>query len=319
MTFVSVADRVRERSRARVETQLSLARYTTYRLGGSAALYVEPASADDLAVLGDVLREEGLGTDCGTPILILGRGSNVVVSDSGFPGLVIRFGTAFSWLKSRGSFGGVAGCSTSLPQLANWAARRSLTGIEFAVAIPGSVGGAVRMNAGAHGGAIGDRLASVTLFDLGDLNIHRRAASSLELGYRRSGLTESELVLDATFELEAGDEQAIRTAMDEYRRHRAATQPGAVQNAGSVFKNPPGDSAGRLIESAGLKGLRVGGASVSELHANFFMAGPGATAQDVFDLVQLVRVRVREASGIDLEPEIRFVGSFEARTAEALQ
>ncbi|MDP9227203.1 MAG: FAD-binding protein, partial [Actinomycetota bacterium] len=237
MALRSAAARIRERSRARVETDLSLARYTTYRIGGAAALYVEPTTAQDLEVLGSVLREEGLH-DPTVPILILGRGSNVVVSDAGFPGMVIRLGTSFSWLKAAGPSGVVVGSSTTLPQLANWAARRSLTGIEFAVAIPGSVGGAVRMNAGAHGGAIGDRLTSVTVFDLRELQIHTRHVSSLGLAYRRSDLTGSDLVLDATLELEEGDEQRIHETMDDYRRHRAATQPGAVQNAGSVFKNP---------------------------------------------------------------------------------
>jgi UDP-N-acetylmuramate dehydrogenase len=190
--------------------------------------------------------------------------------------------------------------------------------LEFAVSIPGSVGGAVRMNAGAHGGEISDSLASVTLFDLDDLEVRRPPVSALEFGYRRSNLTEKDLVLDATFDLDPGELSAIRAKMDGYRKHRSATQPGAVQNAGSVFKNPPGDSAGRLVEAAGLKGFRVGGASVSELHANFAMAGEEASAQDVYDLVQEVRRRVREASGVELEPEIRFVGSFTRSAAKVL-
>jgi UDP-N-acetylmuramate dehydrogenase len=311
-----VAQRMRETSHARVETDFDLARYTTYRLGGPAALYVEPATAADLQTLGTLLRQADSERP---PVLILGRGSNLVISDQGFPGVVIRMGTAFASLKSGGPTALVAGASSTLPQLANWAARRCLTGLEFTISIPGSVGGAVRMNAGAHGSEISDHLSSVTLFDLDDLQLSRPSPSSLGFAYRRSNLTEQDLVIDATFELEPDDPQMIRGRMDSYRKHRSDTQPGAAQNAGSVFKNPPGESAGRLVEGAGLKGYRVGGASVSELHANFFMAGEGATAQDVYDLVQEVRRRVKESSGVDLEPEIRFVGAFQDRAAEALQ
>ncbi|MEA2506059.1 MAG: UDP-N-acetylmuramate dehydrogenase [Actinomycetota bacterium] len=317
MTFAEVAERLRTSTHARVETEFNLARYTTYRLGGPAALYVEPVAAADLQLLGEALREG----DPGAPpsILILGRGSNLVISDQGFPGVVIRMGAAFAWLKSAGPTGFVTGASSTLPQLANWAARRSLTGMEFTISIPGSVGGAVRMNAGAHGSEISDRLSSITVFDLDGLELRQPSASSLGFAYRRSELTEKDLVIDATFQLEPGDPASIRERMDGYRKHRSDTQPGAAQNAGSVFKNPPGGSAGHLVEAAGLKGFRIGGAAVSELHANFFMAGEGATAQDIYDLVQEVRRRVRDSSGVELEPEIRFVGPFEDRAAEALQ
>jgi UDP-N-acetylmuramate dehydrogenase len=316
VNVAQVAARLRERSRVRVETDFNLAKYTTYRLGGPAALYVEPATAADLEILGEALNKNG--SDAKPAFLILGRGSNLVISDRGFPGVVIRMAGAFSWLKGAGPTGLVSGSSSTLPQLANWAARRSLTGMEFTVSIPGSVGGAVRMNAGAHGSEISDRLTGVTLFDLENLEVRRPPISSLAFTYRRSGLAESDLVLEAAFELEQGDVVSIRELMDQYRKHRSATQPGAVQNAGSVFKNPPGESAGRLVEEAGLKGFRIGGASISELHANFAMAGKGATAQDVYDLVKEVRRRVKEASGIELEPEVRFVGPFEDRSAEAL-
>jgi UDP-N-acetylmuramate dehydrogenase len=309
-----IAARVREHSEARVETNLPLAQLTTYRLGGPAALYFEPSSARDLEVLGSAIKEAHL--DRVPPMLILGRGSNLVISDLGFAGVVIRMASAFSWLKKSGLTGVVAGSSSTLPQLANWAARRSLTGLEFAVSIPGSVGGAVRMNAGAHRSEISDRLVSLTLFDLDELAVRRPQAGSLEFGYRRSSLSEKDLVLDATFQLTLGEPSEIRATMERYRKHRSATQPGALQNAGSVFKNPPGRAAGELVEAAGLKGFRVGGATVSELHANFMLAGDGATAQDVYDLVDSVRRRVKEDSGVDLEPEIRFVGAFEDHAAE---
>jgi UDP-N-acetylmuramate dehydrogenase len=203
--------------------------------------------------------------------------------------------------------------------LANWAARRGLKGMEFCVAIPGSVGGAVRMNAGAHGSDVSQRLVCARVFDVENATAQDRSASALELSYRKSNLTDGLVVLDALFELAPGERGEIRERMEAYRRHRAETQPGAAQNAGSVFKNPPGDSAGRLVDAAGLKGFGVGGVSVSTLHANFFVASPGARAQDVFDLVCAVRLRVADRFGVALEPEIRFAGAFRAGAVTASQ
>jgi len=308
----------------RVRRRWPLAPLTTYRLGGPAALYVEPAGARDLELLGAALR--GAGLEAGAiPVLPLGRGSNLVVSDEGIPGVVVRLGGRAAWIKpwalpgagspEAGPCGATAGAATALPQLANWVARRGLEGMEFAVAIPGSVGGGLRMNAGAHGREIAQCVAEVRVFDLDRLALEVRSRTELGFAYRRSNLGELDLVIDADFLLARGDTAAIRKRMDEYRRHRASTQPGAAQNAGSVFRNPPGDSAGRLIEAAGLKGCRKGGVAVSSLHANFFVAGPGARAQDVRDLVEHVRAEVHETSGVELEPEIRFVGAFDRKDA----
>jgi UDP-N-acetylmuramate dehydrogenase len=302
-----VTDTLRSRLTGRVQSDLPLARFTTYRLGGPARLYVEPADKRDVEVLGSILA----AMPDPPPLLALGRGSNLVISDAGWPGLVVRLGAGFSFVEDTEK-GLRAGGVTALPLLANRAARRGLAGIEFAIAIPGSVGGAVRMNAGAHGREIKDCLVSADIHDLGGGGVTgQHAAADLELSYRHSNLTDSHLVLDATFELQTGSAVAVKERMESYRRHRAETQPGAVQNAGSVFRNPPGDHAGRLVEATGLKGFRVGGASVSDLHANFFIAGDGASAQDVYDLVGEVRNRVEAAHGIDLVPEIRFVGPFE--------
>lgn len=304
-----VAAALRARLAGNVELGRRLAPLTTYRLGGPAALYVEPASEDDLVALGEVLRAHFPG---GIPVLPLGRGSNVVVSDAGFPGVVIRMGQAFTWMERAGDDGLEAGAATSLPLLANWAARRGLAGLEHSIAIPGSVGGAVRMNAGAHGASIVDTLESARIFAFDELELVTRAAEALGLAYRRSSITERDVVVDARFKLVPDDPAAIRARMDAYRRHRAETQPGALQNAGSVFTNPPGDSAGRLVEAAGLKGFRVGGAEVSTLHANFFIAGDGASSQDVYDLVKVVKSKVLAASGVELHEEIRFVGAFDS-------
>jgi UDP-N-acetylmuramate dehydrogenase len=290
-----------------------LAPLTTYRLGGPAAILFEPASEPDLLNVSRALRDAGLTPD-ELPLLVVGRGSNVVISDRGFDGLVIRMGSAMSWTQGSNDPASprvTAGAATSMPLLANWAARRSLAGLEFTVGIPGSVGGGVRMNAGAHEGSISDTLSSAHIYRVGSETIEEREAVSLGLSYRRSSLGPDEVVTSASFALRADDDAAIRARMERYRKHRADTQPGALQNAGSTFKNPPGDSAGRLVEAAGLKGHSVGGAHVSELHANFFIAGDGATAQDVFDLVHLVKARVAEMFDVELEPEVRFVGPFD--------
>lgn len=300
--------RVAGKIAGRVEADASLKALNTYRIGGSAALLFEPRSTADIEIMSAELRASMDPSE--VEWLVLGRGSNMVVSDDGWPGVVLRLAEGWSWIRGAGESSLQAGASTPLPQAANWAARRSLSGFEFAVGIPGSIGGAVRMNAGAHEASIADILKSVTVLDLTDLTVDERPARALALAYRHSNLPPSSVVLDATFGLTPDADDAIRARMERYRKHRADTQPGALQNAGSVFKNPPGDSAGRLVEAAGLKGFRVGGAWVSDLHANFFMAADDATSQDVFDLVQEVRARVKERFDIDLEPEIRFVGNF---------
>ncbi|MGI8519646.1 MAG: UDP-N-acetylmuramate dehydrogenase [Actinomycetota bacterium] len=313
MNLEQVATRLRGRLAGRSAAHFSLARLTTYRLGGEAELFVEPAAIADLEVLGEVLRDAGFGAGT-VPVTVLGRGSNLVVSDDGVEGVVIRLGPRLAWTCERGDRGVRAGAATPLPQLANHALRRGLSGAEFLVAIPGSVGGGVRMNAGAHGTDIASIVSAALIFDLATLLIQERTADQLGFGYRRSGLSALEVVVEASFELEGAADAYIRARMEAYRRHRAATQPGAAQNAGSVFKNPPDDSAGRLVEACGLKGFRVGGASVSELHANFFMAAEGATSQDVYDLVHEIATRVRARSGVELETEVRFVGHFRPAT-----
>ncbi|MDQ3986941.1 MAG: UDP-N-acetylmuramate dehydrogenase [Actinomycetota bacterium] len=309
MSSAEVVARLRSELTGQVRTDMSLAPFTTYRLGGPAAVYVEPNNIDDVEAFGRVLHDVAPEL----PVLALGRGSNLVISDRGWEGVVIRFGSAFSWLaeESDGESSLRSGAATPMPLLANWAARRGLSGLEFAIAIPGSVGGAIRMNAGAHGRETGDALVSARLFDLDSLAVVEKKVSDFDYSYRHSNVTDRQLAVDARWHLDEEEPGAVRDRMEEYRRHRAATQPGAVQNAGSVFKNPPGDSAGRLVEAAGLKGWRIGGAYVSTLHANFFIAEEGSTSQDVYDLVHSVRARVNEQFGIELEPEIRFAGSYD--------
>lgn len=314
MNLQELGRRLDQLSAGNVSHDRPLAPLTTYRVGGNAAVLFEPASAHDLIAITSALRDVDVDP-AAVAIVVVGRGSNMVVSDQGFHGIAVRMGPPLAWIEGGPEGEAVgAGAATSLPLLANWAARRALSGLEFTVGIPGSVGGGVRMNAGAHEGAIADTLSEVDVYDIARGEIETRAAGALDLRYRHSSLRDDEIVVSGTFRLVPDDEAAIRARMEKYRRHRADTQPGALQNAGSTFKNPPGDSAGRLVDAAGLKGHRVGGAAVSELHANFFVADDDARAQDVFDLVQDVRRRVADRFGVELEPEVRFVGPFAPAT-----
>lgn len=308
-----LAEALRSAIKGAVRVDEPLARFTTYRLGGPAALFVQPEDDEDLAALSSALGAVG-----DVPILVMGRGSNMVVSDHGFPGVCVQLGRHYAridpWDPPSGpeASGAGAGGSTTLPLLANWTIRRGLSGFEWAVGVPGSVGGGVRMNAGAHEAEVKDTLVQASVWNLrGGGAPTTVPATELALSYRRSALTDDELVVSAWFAFQEEDIEAVRSKAERYRIHRAETQPGAAQNAGSVFKNPPGDHAGRLVEEAGLKGFSVGRARVSDIHANFFIAPDGTSSQDVRDLVEAVEERVFEASGVRLETEIRFVGSFE--------
>lgn len=277
-----------------------LARWTTLGVGGAARRYAEPSSIDELA---EVLADLG-----DTPLLVLGRGSNVLVADTGWPGLAIRLGAGFKWQRRDGDEV-EAGGGTALPALAAWLATEGLSGLEFGAGIPATVGGAVRMNAGAHGGEVADRLVSVTVASPEEPRGVTCAPEDLDFGYRRSALPRNGIVVAARWRLTPDDPDAIRKRLDEWRAWRRATQPLRQRNCGSVFTNPAGDSAGRLIDAAGLKGLRVGGASVSEKHANFIVVEPGrTTAADVVALIAEVQRRVVESGGPELVPEVRMVG-----------
>lgn len=283
----------------------SLARFTSFRVGGAAGVLVEPMNEADLEVAGSALSRHGI------EFVVLGRGTNVLVADAGFPGMVIKMGKGFEWIRQAGPRGVEAGGGANLPQVANWAAKRSLTGMEFAVAIPATVGGGVAMNAGAHGSSLSEVLQSVRVCTLAEGRIEVLTAGSLNMSYRKAAVPGGSLVCSAQFLLEPADRAEILERMERYRAHRADTQPSQAPNAGSTFKNPAGSSAGEMIERAGLKGLKVGGAEVSEQHANFFLARPGARAQDVFDLMVRVQRSVEEICGVTLIPEVRLIGRFE--------
>ena len=288
----------------RVRTSFPLAPLTTFRIGGPAALFLEPESARDVAAASRAVRESGV------PFVVIGKGSNVLVSDAGFPGLVIRLGRGFRWAARDGDRL-TAGGAMPLPALANAALQHSLAGLEFGVAIPASFGGAVRMNAGAHGHSLDEVVASVEIVTMGDGRTVAVPASEAGFRYRDTALPDDAVVIGATVRLEPGDPQRIRGHMDEAREWRRRTQPLAEPNCGSVFTNPPGDHAARLVESVGAKGLRVGGAGVSTKHSNFIVADAGASASDVLSLIEQVRGLVLERTGIHLEMEVRLVGAFE--------
>jgi UDP-N-acetylmuramate dehydrogenase len=292
----------------RVRVAQSLAPFTTFRVGGPAALFVEPEDEGDLSALSEAIGESGV------PFMVLGKGSNVLIADAGFPGIVVRLGKAFRWSREEGD-GLSAGAAMPLPALAGIASSAGLSGLEFGVAIPGSLGGAVRMNAGAHHRSMSDVLERVELFSIGSGERSTRLAPELSFRYRGSALPSDAIVLSAAVALEPRSAEAIREEMDEAREWRRRTQPLAEPNCGSVFKNPEGESAARLIEAADGKGLSVGGARVAEKHANFIVTSEGARAADVLELIGKVQGIVAARFGIRLETEVHLVGHFDPAPA----
>ena len=278
---------------------------TTYKLGGPARVYVELQAESDLEDLARALHEEP------QPVLVVGRGSNLVISDRGWPGLAIRFGFEFTAIGIDADYLVTAGAATTLPRLARETVNRGRGGLEFYVGIPGSVGGAIRTNAGGHGSETADWIDSVRVFDLETAEFGVRGVEELDFSYRSSSIRPTDLVVSATYRTEPVDVAVGQERLREITRWRRTHQPGGTLNAGSVFRNPEGDSAGRLIDELGLKGFRIGGASVSMKHANFFEAEDHATAQDVYDLVVEIRRRVQADTGIELIPEVQFAGPFE--------
>ncbi len=275
---------------------------TTYRVGGDAGVLVEAHSEDDLVAVHRAV----VTVDATIPLLVVGEGSNLLVADAGFPGLVVRLGRGFAEVEIRGSTVR-AGGGAKLPVVARRSAAAALHGLEWGVGVPGSVGGALRMNAGGHGSDVAAVLSAWRLFDLSTGEGIDAIPSSLALGYRTSCLRAGDVVVRADFSLQAGDRHRAEQTVNEIVRWRREHQPGG-SNAGSVFVNPDGDSAGRLVDAAGLKGMRVGSAQVSTKHANFIQADEGGSADDVRSLVDLVRAEVLDRTGVGLVTEVRMVG-----------
>jgi UDP-N-acetylmuramate dehydrogenase len=298
---VTAAARLVARLPGQVTLDASSAEVTTYRCGGPLAVLVRAERETDLAIVAAETRA--------VDVLVVGRGSNLLIADAGFDGVALMLaGDLEAVTTDVETARVVAGGGAALPVLARRAAAAGIGGLEFFVGIPGSVGGAVRMNAGGHGD---DTAAVITTARIADLDaggaVADWAPADLGLGYRHSGLGARHVVVGATFAGRADDPEACGARIDEIVRWRREHQPGG-QNAGSVFTNPAGDAAGRLIEQSGLKGFRIGGAVVSEKHANFFVAEPGARAGDVYALIREVQARVEAATGIRLEPELRCIG-----------
>jgi len=282
-----------------------LAPLTTYRVGGNAAVFATPTSVDELFAVGSAARDTGL------PVLLIGRGSNMLVADTGFPGIAVSLASMHGVAEriDVADTTVVAGGGVALPVLARRTVAAGLTGFEWAVGVPGSVGGAVRMNAGGHGSDMAASMRTVRIADLGELAEYDLGVEALHLGFRSSGLLDHHVVLHATLQLAPGEVAAGEAALTEIVRWRREHQPGG-QNCGSVFVNPvPGElAAAQLIDGLGLRGFRIGGAMVSDKHANFIQASDGCPAADVWAVMEHVRSAVHQASGILLRSEVRLVG-----------
>lgn len=300
---MNLADTLRAAtSIAQVLEHEPMARHTTMRVGGPAEILFSPANEGELLF---AVRE---AKRAGAPFRIIGNGSNLLVLDGGLPGLTIRLGEAFSKISVDGNqIRAQAGALLS--RVAAAARDASLTGLEFASGIPGSAGGGMAMNAGAYGGQLSDVFEGCRALDPETGIISALGPAEMALGYRESAaLSRGLIVTEAAFRLTAGDRSAIQAKMDDLSARRREKQPLNLPSAGSTFKRPEGYFAGALIEQAGLKGLRVGGACVSEKHAGFVVNDRGATAKDVLDLIRLVQARVLEHSGVRLETEVRILG-----------
>jgi UDP-N-acetylmuramate dehydrogenase len=292
---------LREALGPRLAVDLPLAPLTSFRIGGPAAIFVDAQDDAALEAVAAAVRTSGV------PVAVIGKGSNLLVADAGFPGIVVRLGRGYRWAGRDGDLL-TAGGAMPLPALAGVALRHGLAGLEFGVAIPASLGGAVKMNAGAHGRSMSEVIERIDVFSIGSSGRYSLEAKDAGFGYRRSAIPEDGVVVGAAARLRPGEDVAIRALMDEARDWRRRTQPLAEPNCGSVFKNPDGDHAARLIEAAGGKGLRLGGAEVSRKHANFIVADPDASAEDVWRLIERVRDLVESDAGVRLETEVRCLG-----------
>ncbi len=275
--------------------------HTSFRCGGAADLFVAPGSLGELMNVLDLVRTQNI------PYLVLGNGSNVLFTDRGYHGVVIRVGEGMDRVRIEGQTV-FAEPGVSLAKLSRMAAQEGLSGLEFACGIPGSLGGAVFMNAGAYGGEMKDVLLSVSSINAMGMMKDRRT-EDCKLSYRHSiYMEQDEVILGVKLFLKPGLRSEIEETMRDYTLRRNSKQPVTLPSAGSFFKRPEGHFAGKLIEDAGLKGLRIGGAQVSPMHAGFLVNVGGATSQDVIDLMRVVQETVLDKFGVMLEPEVRIVG-----------
>jgi UDP-N-acetylenolpyruvoylglucosamine reductase len=292
---------------AGVERDFPLARLTTIRTGGPAEFFARPGS------LGELERLLRWAAESGLEVGVVGSGSNLLIADAGVRGLVVKLDKELTTIELDGIAADrvVCGGGARLPAVAAAAARAGLTGVEFGVSIPGTVGGAVRMNANAYGGALADVLEWVDVVSAAGTD--RRTPNQLGFEYRRSNLTGGEIVGRARFKLEPADEQQVKATLADLRERRKEAQPAGIKTFGSTFKNPEdpraeGRTAGQLLDAAGCRGLRVGGAGFSAKHANFVENLGDATTTDVIALMAAGREHVKREFGIDLEPEVQVLG-----------
>jgi UDP-N-acetylmuramate dehydrogenase len=292
----------------------SLGRYTSFQIGGPADLLVEPGSVE---VLSETLKA---ASEVGLPVTCLGGGTNILVSDAGIRGLVVRLGKPFTYIRETASeIDSVSlevGAATRFIRLAKETVSRGLAGLEFAAGIPGSVGGAAQMNAGAFGGEISNTMTSMA-YVTGSGEIVEKQREDLQFSYRKLALTPGTVITSLRFRLLRSSVGRLQEAVARVQEKRRRNQPAGYPNAGSIFKNPPGEFAGRLIEKAGLKGTTKGGAQVSAEHANFIVNLGSATASDVRELMGLVQEEVWSRCGVWLEPEVRLIGDFGQSHEEA--
>lgn len=278
-----------------------MSRHTTFRVGGPADFFVTPKAKEEVR---DVIR---ICKEAGMPYYIIGNGSNLLVSDAGYRGVIVQIYKEMNEVKVEGDLV-KAQAGALLSGIAAKALGAELSGFEFASGIPGTIGGACVMNAGAYGGEMKDVLESVTVLT-GEGKIIELGRNELELGYRTSVIAKKGyIVLGAVLKLERGDGEKIKTYMDQLKEKRVTKQPLEYPSAGSTFKRPEGYFAGKLIEDAGLRGFQVGGAQVSEKHCGFVINRDHATAADIMELMRQVQIRVKENSGVDLEPEVKRLG-----------
>jgi len=281
-----------------IQTNVSLASLTTLGVGGKAAWLFRPHDEQALIKAMKLIPQE-------TMIFPIGRGSNLLISDSGIDGLVMDLSDVNPVHLDDRTI--VAGAGVRMSKLAQTSANAGLTGLEFMATVPGDLGGGVAMNAGAFGQQVSDVLVSIRVL-LRDGSVQSLNRDDLQMKYRYTELPQGALILSASFKLAKDDTENVKQAMREMRAKRSQTQPLAMPNCGSVFKNPQGDFAARLIESVGLKGKQIGHANISDVHANFIVNQGGASCEDVLGLIRLAKLKVNAEAGIDLEPEVKFVG-----------
>ena len=292
---------IRDRIRGEIKEDEPMAKHTSFGIGGPADVWAEPRTKEDLFGLLEICVERKV------PHMIVGRGTNLLVRDGGIRGVVIRLDKACADVRVRGSLV-TAGAAAKLGALSSRAARGGLAGLEFCAGIPGSVGGGLAINAGAWGNSLCRMLASALVYDTKAGANRKIDRSELDFGYRRSNLASFGVILEAEFELEEDDPEAVLERMKQYLIQRTESQPLGFKSAGSVFKNPQGGYAGALIEALGFKGYMSGDAMVSDVHANFIINTGSATAADVLAIIGEIKERARAAAGVELEEEIEVVG-----------